>query len=178
MDYNKILEGCLKGNLKAQRELYECFASKMLGVCRRYSANREDAKDIMHDGFIKVFTKLDTYSGSGPLEAWMRKIFVNTALEQLRKNDVLRETVDYDGITNNIDANVDIVSDITRDELMQIINSMPNGYRTVFNLFAIEGYSHQEIADLLHISEGTSKSQYARAKYWLQTKINSKYSEQ
>ena len=178
MDYNKILEGCLKGNLKAQRELYECFASKMLGVCLRYCSNREDAKDIMHDGFIKVFTKLDTFSGSGPLEAWMRRIFVNTALEQLRKNDVLRETMDYDGVTNNIEANVDIVSDITRDELMQIINSMPPGYRTVFNLFAIEGYSHHEIADLLHISEGTSKSQYARAKHWLQTKINAKYSEQ
>ena len=177
MDYNKILEGCLKGNLKAQRELYECFASKMLGVCLRYSANREDAKDIMHDGFIKVFTKLDTFSGSGPLEAWMRRIFVNTALEQLRKNDVLRDTVDYEGITENIDASVDIESDLNRDELMQIINSMPTGYRTVFNLFAIEGYAHQEIAALLHISEGTSKSQYARAKIWLQTKITSKYSE-
>jgi len=177
MDYNKILEGCLKGNLKAQRELYACFASKMLGICMRYSANREEAKDILHDGFIKVFTKLDTFSGSGPLEAWMRKIFVNTALEQLRKNDVLRDTVDYEGVTDNIDAKVDIVSDITRDELMQIINSMPPGYRTVFNLFAIEGYSHQEIAGLLHISEGTSKSQYARAKYWLQTKIISIYPE-
>ena len=177
MDYNKILEGCLKGNLKAQRELYECFASKMLGVCLRYSANREEAKDILHDGFIKIFTKLDTYSGSGPLEAWMRKIFVNTALEQLRKNDVLRDAVDYEGAADNIDAKVDVVSDMTRNELMQIINSMPQGYRTVFNLFAIEGYSHQEIAEMLHISEGTSKSQYARAKNWLQTKIISKYPE-
>jgi RNA polymerase sigma factor (sigma-70 family) len=177
MDYNKILEGCLKGNLKAQRELYDCFASKMLGVCMRYSANREEAKDLLHDGFIKVFTKLDTFSGTGPLEAWMRRIFVNTALEQLRKNDVLRDTVDYEGITENIDARVDIESDLNRDELMEIINSMPPGYRTVFNLFAIEGYAHQEIAAMLHISEGTSKSQFARAKVWLQTKITSKYSE-
>ena len=177
MDYNPILEGCLKGNLKAQRELYECFAGKMLGVCMRYSANREEAKDLLHDGFIKVFTKLDTFSGSGPLEAWMRRIFVNTALEQLRKKDVLRDAVEYDGITDNPDADVNIESDIGRDELMQIINSMPVGYRTVFNLFAIEGYAHQEIATLLHISEGTSKSQYARAKNWLQTKITSKYSE-
>jgi RNA polymerase sigma factor (sigma-70 family) len=177
MDYTKILEGCLKGNLKAQRELYDCFASKMLGVCMRYAANREEAKDILHDGFIKIFTKLDTYSGSGPLEAWMRRIFVNTALENLRKNDVLRDTVDYEGATENIEANVDIESDITHDELLLIINSMPPGYRTVFNLYAIEGYAHQEIAALLHISEGTSKSQYARAKVWLQTKIISKYSE-
>jgi RNA polymerase sigma factor (sigma-70 family) len=177
MDYTKILEGCLKGNLKAQRELYDCFASKMLGVCMRYAANREEAKDILHDGFIKIFTKLDMYSGSGPLEAWMRRIFVNTALENLRKNDVLRDTVDYEGATENIEANVDIESDITHDELLLIINSMPPGYRTVFNLYAIEGYAHQEIAALLHISEGTSKSQYARAKVWLQTKIISKYSE-
>ncbi len=177
MDYTKILEGCLKGNLKAQRELYECFASKMLGVCTRYSANREEAKDMMHDGFIKVFTKLDTYSGTGPLEAWMRRIFVNTALEQLRKNDILRDAVDYEGVTENLDANVDIESDLTHDELMQVINSMPPGYRTVFNLYAIEGYTHHEIAEMLLISEGTSKSQYARAKNWLQSKIISKYSE-
>ena len=143
----------------------------------RYSANREEAKDLLHDGFIKVFTKLDTFSGSGPLEAWMRRIFVNTALEQLRKNDVLRDTMDYEGITENIDASVDIESDLNRDELMEIINSMPPGYRTVFNLYAIEGYAHQEIAAMLHISEGTSKSQFARAKVWLQTKITSKYSE-
>lgn len=177
MDYHKILEGCLKGNLKAQRELYDCFASKMLGVCMRYAANREEAKDLLHDGFIKVFTKLDTFSGSGPLEAWMRRIFVNTALEQLRKNDVLRDAVDYEGFTDNMGAEVDIESDLNRDELMEIINGMPTGYRTVFNLYAIEGYAHQEIAEMLHISEGTSKSQYARAKVWLQTKITSKYSE-
>jgi len=177
MDYTKILEGCLKGNLKAQRELYECFAGKMLGVCMRYSSNREEAKDILHDGFIKVFTKLSSYSGSGPLEAWMRRIFVNTALEQLRKNDVLRNTIDYEGVTDNINADVNIESDINYDELLKIINSMPVGYRTVFNLYAIEGFSHQEIATLLHISEGTSKSQYARAKYWLQTKITSNYSK-
>ncbi|MDP4290628.1 MAG: sigma-70 family RNA polymerase sigma factor [Bacteroidota bacterium] len=176
MDYHKILEGCLKGNLKAQHKLYECFAGKMLGVCLRYSANREEARDMLHDGFIKVFTKLNTYTGSGPLEAWMRKVFVNTALEHLRKNDVLRDTIDYEGIAEDLDANVDIESDINCNELMQIITSMPPGYRTVFNLFAIEGYSHQEIASLLRISEGTSKSQYARAKSWLQTKITSKYS--
>ncbi|NWJ50174.1 MAG: sigma-70 family RNA polymerase sigma factor [Bacteroidetes bacterium] len=178
MDYTKILEGCLKGNLKAQRELYECFAGKMLGVCMRYSSNREEAKDMLHDGFIKVFTKLDSFSGTGPLEAWIRRIMVNTALEQLRKNDVLRDTTDYDGATDHIEANVDIISDITRNELMQIIAGMPPGYRTVFNLFAIEGYSHQEISELLQISEGTSKSQYSRAKSWLQSKITVKYKVQ
>jgi RNA polymerase sigma-70 factor (ECF subfamily) len=178
MDYTKILEGCLKGNLKAQRELYECFAGKMLGVCMRYSSNREEAKDMLHDGFIKVFTKLDSFSGTGPLEAWIRRIMVNTALEQLRKNDVLRDTTDYDGATDHLEANVDIISDLTRDELMQIIAGMPPGYRTVFNLFAIEGYSHQEISELLQINEGTSKSQYSRAKSWLQSKITTKYSVQ
>lgn len=178
MDYTKILEGCLKGNLKAQRELYECFAGKMLGVCMRYSSNREEAKDILHDGFIKVFTKLESFSGTGPLEAWIRKIMVNTALEQLRKNDVLRETIDYEGVTNNIESSYDILSEINRNELLQIIANMPPGYRTVFNLFAIEGYSHQEISNLMHISEGTSKSQYSRAKSWLQSKITAKYKVQ
>ncbi len=178
MDYTKILEGCLKGNLKAQRELYECFAGKMLGVCMRYASNREEAKDMLHDGFIKVFTKLDSFSGTGPLEAWVRRIMVNTALEQLRKNDILHDTIDYDGTTDHLEANVDIISDLTRNELMQIIAEMPPGYRTVFNLFAIEGYSHQEISELLQISEGTSKSQYSRARSWLQSKVTVKYNIQ
>ncbi|MDR2802162.1 MAG: sigma-70 family RNA polymerase sigma factor [Prevotellaceae bacterium] len=165
-----LITACVKGNIIAQRQLYDNYAPKMLSVCLRYAGNREAAKDLLHDGFIRVFNKIKTYKGQGSFEGWMRKLFVNTALEYLRKKDALKNYEDY---TVSIPAtDYSVVEKISADELMEKIAALPAGCRAVFNLYAIEGYSHQEIAGLLHISESASRSQYSRARNYLQKMIN------
>jgi RNA polymerase sigma-70 factor (ECF subfamily) len=166
MDERDLIAACVKGNIVAQRELYDKYAAKMLGVCLRYAGNRDVARDLLHDGFIRLFNKIKTYRGEGAFEGWMRKLFVNTALEYLRKKDALREYEDY---TATIPAaEYSVFEKISADELLEKIAALPAGYRAVFNLYAIEGYSHREIADLLHISESASRSQYTRARQYLQ----------
>jgi RNA polymerase sigma-70 factor (ECF subfamily) len=145
----------------------------MMGVCLRYTGDRETARDLLQDGFIKVFTSLDRYAGTGSFEGWMRAVFVNEALAYLRKRDVLRDAVDVDALPAALhqeDAETPL-SRISADELMQQIQALPEGFKAVFNMFAIEGYSHREIAERLHITESTSRSQYARARRWLQERI-------
>ena len=143
----------------------------MLAVCLRYVNDPETARDLMQDGFIKVFTSIDTYTGSGAFEGWLRKIFVNCALEYLRRNDVLRESTDLDNTAELVQPNSNAISDLSAAELMQLVHDLPAGFRTVFNMFAIEGYSHKEISEALGITESTSRSQYTRAKQLLQKKI-------
>ena len=147
----------------------------MLAVCLRYVNDPETARDLMQDGFIKVFTSIDTYTGSGAFEGWLRKIFVNCALEYLRRNDVLRESTDLDNTAELIQPNSNAISDLSAAELMQLVHDLPAGFRTVFNMFAIEGYSHKEISEALGITESTSRSQYTRAKQLLQKKIKELY---
>lgn len=147
----------------------------MLAVCLRYVNDPETARDLMQDGFIKVFTSIDTYTGSGAFEGWLRKIFVNCALEYLRRNDVLRESTDLDNTTELVQPNSNAISDLSAAELMQLVHDLPAGFRTVFNMFAIEGYSHKEISEALGITESTSRSQYTRAKQLLQKKIKELY---
>ena len=149
MNEKELIEACKNNDVRAQKLLYETFARKMMSVCLRYADNREMAEDFLQDGFIKVFSSIRSYSYEGSFEGWMRRIFVNTALEALRKNDLLR---------NGVELN----------ELMELIAELPPGFRTVFNMFAIEGYSHREIAETLNINESTSRSQYTRAKRLLQ----------
>jgi RNA polymerase sigma-70 factor (ECF subfamily) len=167
----EIIEGCIKREPPAQRKLYEVYAPKMLTLATRYAGDRERAKDILHDGFITLFNKIDSYSGIGSFEGWVRRIFVNTALMSLRKADVLRNTEEINNAVGEISDNPGPVEMMSSKELMELIASMPDGFRLVFNMYAIEGYNHQEIAKELNISEGSSRSQLSRARMWLQERI-------
>ena len=175
MDETQLIEGCRKGDRLAQKELYERYSRKMMGVCLRYVNDRETARDLLQDGIVKVFTSMDSYLGAGSFEGWMRKIFVNCALEYLRKSDVLRESTDLDNTAELIQPDSSVISSMSAAELMQLVQELPTGFRTVFNLFAIEGYSHKEISEMLNITESTSRSQFTRAKQMLQKRINALY---
>ena len=155
----------------AQKELYDTYSRKMMGVCLRYVSDRETARDILQDGFVKVFTNIDSFMGMGSFEGWMRKIFVNCALEYLRKSDVLRDAIDLEH-TSELSANShSAIAELSARELMNLVQDLPAGFRTIFNLYAVEGFSHKEISDMLDITESTSRSQYTRAKQLLQRKI-------
>lgn len=177
MDELQLIEGCRKGDRRAQKALYETYSRKMMSVCLRYVSDWETARDLLQEGFVKVFTHIDSYTGNGSFEGWMRKIFVNSALEYLRHADVLRESTDLDQTAELVEIGSSPLSDISAAELMQLVQSLPAGFRTIFNLFAIEGYSHKEISERLHITESTSRSQYTRAKQLLQRKVNALYGE-
>ena len=170
MSEKQLIEGCLNGNRKAQEELYRLYSGKMMGLCLRYVGDRETARDLLQDGFVKVFTSLNMYSGTGAFEAWIRMIFVNVAIEHLRKKDFLNGTIDLDNM-NVITEDNTTISTLSAIMIMELVYQLPEGFRTIFNLYAIEGYSHKEIADKLNISESTSRSQYARAKQWLRKRI-------
>ncbi len=169
-----LVEGCRQGDRRSQKAVYDRLSGKMYAVCLRYMGDREAAEDILQDGFVTLFTKLDSYSGEGSFEGWARKIFVNTALMSLRKNDVLRQTEDVDAAWNITADSPSPIQNIGYKELMKMIAAMPPGFRTVFNMYVLEGYSHKEIAESLGISEATSRSQLQRARTLLQNKI-SKY---
>ena len=169
-----ILKACKKGDRSAQKALYEALAPKMFAVCLRYMGVREAAEDILQEGFITLFSKLDSYGGEGSFDGWARKIFVNTALMNLRKKDALKESDDLDAVRNLRSDGVSQIQDIGYHELLKLIADLPDGYRTVFNLSVIEGYSHKEIGQVLGISEATSRSQLQRARMLLQDKIGKK----
>lgn len=171
MKESALVKKCIDGDQKAQRALFEMYAPKMLGVCLRYAKNQEQAEDVLQDGFIKVFNNLSKYSGSGSLEGWVRRIMVNTSLDQIRKEVKFQDNLDFDEVDFKIETNSYIMEGLMAEDLLQLINNMPDGYKTVFNLFAIEGYSHKEIAKELSITENTSKSQYSRARAFLQQKL-------
>ena len=174
MDEQSIIAGCKRGESAARKELYELYAPVMLSVCARYVNDRETARDLLQDGFIKVFTKIDTYSATGPFGAWVRRVFVTTALEHLRKYDTLRSGVRMDDCEGQVeDKDASILDRLSADDLLGCISRLPNGYRTVFNLYAIEGYSHKEIAAMLHIQEASSRSQFIRARKTLQEIVQS-----
>lgn len=167
-----IIAGCCKGDRSAQRKLYETYAGKMTAVCLRYCGDYETARDLMHDGFIRIFSHVAEYSGTGSFEGWMYKIFVNVALEFLRKNDCLRDSTDVTETYGlyNADAD-DPLAQLSAKEIMDMIMQLPDRQRVVFNLYAIEGYTHKEIAKLTHISEPTVRSIYARARIALRKMI-------
>lgn len=171
MDEQALIKDCLKGNPIAQRKLFEKFAPRMMSVCLRYMKDEQEAEDILQDGFIKVFQKLSAYENTGSLEGWIRRIIVNTALDQIRKNSKFGYTEDVDEVGYKIGNNDFTFEGLMAQDLMKLINQMPEGYKVVFNMFAIEGYSHKEIADLLGITESTSKSQYSRARAYLREKL-------
>ena len=168
MTDEQLLEGVLRKESTAQRQLYERFARKMFGVCLRYSGRTEEAEDLLQEGFIRVFKSLDQFRGTGSLEGWIRKVIVRTALEYLRSKRMVWTSLEAEEETSEEPT---ILDRIGTQELIRQIQELPPGYRTIFNLYAIEGYSHQEIAEMLQISEGTSKSQYARARGQLMAAI-------
>lgn len=171
MDDSSLVKKCVEGDQRAQRLLFERFAPKMLGVCMRYSKSGEQAEDVLQDGFVKVFTKLSYYKGEGSLEGWIRRIIVNTALDQIRKNAKFQDDVTLDDVDYKLELKGNILENLAAEDLLQLINEMPAGYKVVFNMFAIEGYSHKEIAVKLEVSENTSKSQYSRARAYLKKKL-------
>ena len=173
-DEEQLIAGCKEGKPWAQKEIFERYSGVMLSVCVRYVTERETARDILQDGFIKLYTKIDTFSGSGSFSGWIRRIFVTTSLEYLRQNDALKLRASIEEYGNSIpDNDATILDKISADDLMECISKLPDGYRTVFNLYAIEGYSHPEIAEMLGINESTSRSQFMRARKILQKNVHS-----
>lgn len=171
MTDEQIVEGCIKKNAIAQKHLYEKFVRKMMGVCLRYADSTEEAEDVVQNGFISVFENIASFRGTGPLEGWIRRIMVNTALTNIRKNKKLKQNIELDSVEFMLPSTNHLNESFEAKDLLKIIQTLPTGFRTVFNLYAIEGYSHKEIAEMLNISEGTSKSQYSRAKTHLQKLI-------
>jgi RNA polymerase sigma-70 factor (ECF subfamily) len=166
----QIIEGCVKGERKFQEILYHTFSSKMFSVCMRYANEYAGAEDLLQDGFVKVFKNIEKFRGEGSFEGWIRRIFVNNSIEHYRKKSnlyVVQETeaLSYEYYDDNA------LQKLMKEDLVKIIQSLSTGYRTIFNLYVVEGYSHKEIGEMMGITEGTSKSQLARARYLLQKKI-------
>jgi len=171
-DIKNIIKGCLAGDRRDQELLYRRHSAKLYAVCLQYSGNDEEARDILQEGFIKIFENLRNYKHEGSFEGWMRKIVVNTALEKFRSRHNLFRVDDIDTISEpEADPDTEDYSGLEAMELLFIIRELPPKYRMVFNLYAIEGYSHKEIGDMLNISEGTSKSNLSRARIILQRKV-------
>jgi len=170
-DEKSLIAGCKKNESWARKKLYELYAPAMLGLCVRYTHDYEKAKDILHEGFITVFTKIDSYSGEGSLEGWMRRVFVTKALEFLRVDRLRRHTdiIEYEEIIETVE--ISVVEKLSAEEILKCVSELPERCQTVFNLHAVEGYSHTEIAGMLNIAEGTSRSQFAHARQLLQEKI-------
>ncbi|MBC7850999.1 MAG: sigma-70 family RNA polymerase sigma factor [Chitinophagaceae bacterium] len=168
MTEEAILQGCLQNHAASQRELYSRYSPKMLAVCYRFAHNREDAEDMLQEGFIKVFSQIHTFRNQGAFEGWIRRIVVHTCINHLKKNKRFNESVDLIH-ANSLQIREELVPSIVQaKQIVECIRLLPMGYRTVLNLYAIEGYSHKEISDMLDIEESTSRSQYTRAKQMLE----------
>lgn len=167
MTDEEIIQGCIQKDLRSQKHLYDRYASKMMGVCLRYANNSDEAKDLLQDGFIKVFQHISSFKFEGELAGWIKKIMVNNALEQIRKRKIVFEKLEDDFADSDSEYHTGESQHDVKD-LLRMLQQLPQGYRTVFNLYAIEGYTHKEIAERLEIEEGTSKSQYARARAYIQ----------
>ena len=170
MTEKELIEGCKKQDRMAQKLLFDRYSPKMNGVCLRYLRHTEDAEDVLVEAFFKVLTNIHQYKGSGSFEGWIRRIVVNECLMSLRRRHNFNLTVEIDN-NLNVQTNKSIEDELAAQDILDFLNDLPTGYRTIFNLYVIEGYSHKEIADLLKISEGTSKSQLARARVLLQKMV-------
>ena len=168
-----LIDSCKKGDRASQKVLYDSLAPKMFSICIRYIGDRTAAQDVLQDGFVTLFSKLDSFKGEGSFEGWARRIFVTTALMELRKKDALKMSEELEVVRGVKAETVGQLENISYRELMSLVTSLPPGFRTVFNLYAIEGYSHKEISQILEITETTSRTQLRRARLWLQDKIKS-----
>lgn len=168
MSEEAILQGCLKNQPAAQQELYSRYSPKMLSVCYRFARNREDAEDMLQEGFIRVFTQIHQFQSKGSFEGWIRRIIVHTCINHLKKHKKFNDSVDI-AQAQTLQVREDSVPSIIQaKQVIECIRMLPIGYRTVLNLFAIDGYTHREIAGMLDIEESTSRSQYTRAKAMLE----------
>ncbi len=177
MNESEIIKGCLKNNRESQKALYELFYGKMLGVCLRYSNSKADAKEVLNQGFLKVFENLKNHKEVDAIEDWIKKIMINTSIEHIRKNKqnlLIVSTVHANKNTAVIDEHINedsLFSKIGKEEILKSVQELTPGYRTVFNLFMIDGFSHTEIAEMLDISEDTSKLNLSKAKFALQKNL-------
>lgn len=171
-----LISGCIEGNRRMQEELYRRFSPRMYAVCLRYASSSDEAEDILQEGFIKIFKKLESYRGEGSFEGWIRRIFVNTAIEHFRRRRYLQPVTEKE--ENTVEGKyLSVLDTLAEKDIMELIRQLSPGYRTVFNMYVVEGYTHKEIGDMLGISEGTSKSQLSRAKVILQDMVK-KFIEQ
>ncbi len=170
MTEEELIKGCIHEDRSCQQKLYKTYAGKMLVVCMRYTRNRQEAEDVLQDGFIRVFDNMKKFAFNGSFEGWVRRIMINCALRNFRKSSYQKEQIgiaeDYD-----IPSNATIYDKLSEQELLKIIDELPEGYKMVFNLYAIEGFSHKEISDMMGINEGTSRSQLNKARKHLQKKL-------
>ena len=171
MNQEELIAGCIRGDRQSQKELFRQYSGKFLSVCIRYTRHRMEAEDILQDGFIKIFKNLEKFEGKGSFEGWMRRIMVNTALKNYHKSSYQKEKI---GIEDYQEGALDpeVISALYEEELLAVIKELPDGYRVVFNMYVIEGYSHREIANELKIQESTSRSQLVKARKMLQLKIS------
>ena len=170
--HSQLIKGCIEGQRTYQQVLYNTFASTMFGICLRYASDYQTAEDILQEGFVKVFKNLDRFRGEGSFEGWIKRIFINTAIEYHRKSlrHINHSELDDQHLQYSLSPTV--IQQLFREDLLKLLHALPVGYRTVFNLYAIEGYNHREIGTMLNISEGTSKSQLARARAYLKKLIS------
>jgi len=166
----ELIKGCAKGNRAVQKALYEQYCRKMMAICLRYMQSEEEAEDVLQEGFVKVFFNIHSFRAESKLETWMTRIMINTALNHQRQKLYLLPVVNSEEVIIPESEEISLAG-FHLAELISVIQSLPDGCRMIFNLFAIEGYAHKEIAKMLEISEGTSKSQYNRAKYLLRNKL-------
>lgn len=175
MDLKQLILDCKKKEPKAQEQLYRLFSSKMFSICLKYSRNYVEAQDNLQDGFLLLFSKIDQFDFKGSFEGWAKRLFINFILYQYRKVTLIE--VVNNNIPDNVEVEVDIDEDVPLDYLLKLIQELPDRYRLVFNLYVLDGYTHKEIAEMLEISVGTSKSNLARAKMILKEKIEQAYSQ-
>lgn len=181
----KLIKGCKRYNKNAQKELYEKYAPVFKGICMRYASNLQEAEDILHECFIKIYCKISQYAGKGSFEGWMKRLVVNTAISWVKQSKGSKESVVYedykeadDSIANEFDPKDSdaktLISnaEFSEEEILQTINSLPKGFKMVFNLYVFENYKHKEIAEMLQIDENTSKSQLSRARKLIQKKLH------
>lgn len=168
MSLDKLIKKCKERDIKAQSEVYQLFAGKLFALCLKYSKNYQEAQDNLQDGFITVFNKIDQYQFKGSFEGWIKRIIINTALQKYREKSVLN--LISEEIPDEVEVEID-ETEISLDFLLNIIQALPNRYRLVFNMYVLDGYSHREIAEMLEISEGTSKSNLSRARQILKKKV-------
>lgn len=172
MTDDELIHGCIRNDAASQKAVFDRYASRMLGVCYRYARNSSDAEDILQDSFIKVYNKIGQFKSEGSFEGWIRKIVVHTAI---KKYSLLRYQKETNGYELNDDHDLpedpSAYNHLSEKDLMALINNLPDGYRIIFNMYVIEGYRHEEIADILHIQPGTSRSQLVKARLMLQKQI-------
>ncbi|MFY7707773.1 MAG: RNA polymerase sigma factor [Flavobacteriales bacterium] len=167
-----IIEGCVRGDKRAQDTLYKKYASLLYGICLRYAKNKMEAEDVLQEVFVKIYNNVHTYHHDGSFEGWLRRIAVNTSITHYRKNLKHAYQEDVDDLVKSKNDPIEVEDlEFTAEEMMHCINKLPTGYKTVFNLYVIEGFMHKEIADMLEIDVNTSKSQLSRAKTYLQREL-------